>query len=228
MGTGWVDNLQGMTWAICLVVVVVVAFDAVLPVLPGETTAVAAVSLVAPDFWPIVAVGVATALGAFLGDVACFLIGRRWGQSVVDWLPRGRTLHRTRAKLHDAVQWARKELDERGPRVIVPGRFVPLGRTAISLTAGTTDMPTRRFLGAVSISGPLWALYVTVIGVVGGTAFENTPLLGVVVSVTLGILLGIAYEAVTRLVRNRRATGRAERDTEPEEDAPTGAESRRG
>ena len=124
--------LSGSSWAYALIFAVV-AGDAVLPLLPGETIVVTGgVLATSGDLDP--ARRSAAATGAFVGDSACDWIGRKLGTRAAERFLRGERGKRT-------LDWAQNALDRRGRTLIVVARFVPGGRTAVALTAGTTEFP---------------------------------------------------------------------------------------
>src|SRR5258708_541241 len=124
--------LSGSSWAYVLVFAVV-AGDAVLPLLPGETIVVTGGVLASSGDLNILLV---CAAGAFLGDSACYWIGRKLGTRAAERFLRGERGKRS-------LDWAERALDRRGKTLIAVARFVPGGRTAVSLVAGTTEFPWR-------------------------------------------------------------------------------------
>jgi membrane protein DedA with SNARE-associated domain len=54
----------------------------------------------------------------------------------------------------------------------------------------------------------IWALYGTVIGYFGGTAFEDEPIVGVGVALALALVAGAAIEGGRRLVGRLRSAHR--------------------
>ena len=104
-----------------LIAVLVPALDALIPVLPSETAVIALGVATAGSTDPRIAVLVAlAALGAFLGDNAAYLVGRRFGPAVSRWVFAGERGERRR-------DWAQRSLagvrhpDHRGLPVH-PGR----------------------------------------------------------------------------------------------------------
>lgn len=188
------ESLLASPWLFLLVFVLVVA-DAVFPVIPAETVVITAGAYAitgSPDAVPLV---LAAAAGALTGDVLAHHIGRSAGRLT-------RFIRRRRAG--EAIfSWARKGLRARGGPLILLARFIPGGRTATNIAAGMVGLPRSTFLLYSTLAGSLWALYSTGIGMVGGLAFRDQPLIGVVVGVGLSTVVGLIIE----LVRRRRAKG---------------------
>jgi len=198
-----------------LVAVLVPALDALIPVLPSETAVIALGVATAGGTDPRIAILVAlAALGAFLGDNAAYLVGRRFGPAVSRWIFAGeRGEHRR--------EWAQRSLAEYGTRIIVACRFIPGGRTAVTLTCGLIGYPRRSFMLGTGLAGVAWASYAFFIGRLGGQAFEGRPWAGLLVGLGLTVVVSGVIEAVRRL----RRRGRARRDLQPTsaaEPAPAG------
>jgi membrane protein DedA with SNARE-associated domain len=185
------------------VIVTVALLDAFFPVVPSETLVVAAgvfaASLGSPKLIGIVA---AAAAGAFVGDHISYAIGRGASGRLSRWA-NGR--HRTR------YEWAQRSLEERGGMLLVVARYVPGGRTAMTLTMGAVGFPLRRFAAWDLLAATSWALYGALLGYVGGAAFEEEPIKGVVLGIGLALGISLAME-LTRHVRARARTRAAGAD----------------
>src|SRR4029077_10525147 len=141
-----------------LVALLLPAFDAIFPVLPSETAVIALGVATAGSTDPRIALLIAcVAAGAFIGDNLCYLLGRHFGPAMQRRFfstPKGQ---RTQA-------WAERSLDRFGTQLIVVCRFIPGGRTAVTLTGGLPASPRRSSVPAPAASSILWALYAFFIG----------------------------------------------------------------
>lgn len=183
-----------------LIAVLVPALDALIPVLPSETAVIALGVATAGQADPRIAVLVAlAALGAFLGDNAAYLVGRRFGPAVSRWIFAGERGARRR-------EWARRSLAQYGTRIIVACRFIPGGRTAVTLTCGLVGYQRRRFVAATAVAAVIWALYAFLIGRIGGRAFEHNIWAGLAVAFGASI----ALSGVIELIRRLRGRGRGQ------------------
>lgn len=185
------------------VAVLVPALDALIPLLPSETVVIALGVATAGSADPRIGVLVAlAAFGAFLGDNVAYLIGRRFGPAVERRLLTGERGQRRRA-------WAQRSLDRFGARIIVACRFVPGGRTAVTLTCGLVGFPRRRFVTATACAGIIWASYAFFLGRIGGKLFESREWLGLLLALGLALAVSALIEAARRLWRwrTRRAAG---------------------
>ena len=130
-------SLQADSALSYLIALVIPALDAIFPVLPGETVVIALGVATAGSTDPRIAVLVGcAAAGAFLGDNLCYVLGRRFGPAVQ------RRFFST-AKGMKARAWAERSLARWGMQLIVVCRFLPGGRTAVTLTCGLTGYPRR-------------------------------------------------------------------------------------
>jgi membrane protein DedA with SNARE-associated domain len=194
------DAISGSHWAY-LIVLAVVAGDAVLPLLPGETIVVTAGVLSASGDLNVFLVFAAGAVGAFLGDATCYWIGRKLGTAAAEKFLRGERGKRT-------LEWAERTLDQRGKTLIAVARFVPGGRTAVSLVAGTTEFPWRTWMLADLAGVLFWSAYNTGLGRIGGAAFENQTWKGLLLAFGLAALTALILEG-GRWLLQRRAKQRA-------------------
>ena len=181
-----------------LIAFVIPALDAIFPVLPAESAIIALGVATAGSTDPRIAllVGCAAA-GAFIGDNLSYLLGRRFGPAVERRFfatPKG---GRARA-------WAERSLDRFGMQLIIVCRFIPGGRTAVTLTCGLTGYPRRRFVTAAAVAAVIWALYAFFIGRLGGQAFEDNPWAGLVLAFGASIAISALIEGIRRLLARRR------------------------
>jgi membrane-associated protein len=177
------------------------ALDALLPFVPSESAVITLgfATAASVDLRIGVLVTLAAA-GAWLGDNACFALGRRFGPFIDRHLFAGPRGARRR-------QWAEQSLARRGAGLIVACRFIPGGRTAVTVVCGATGFPRRTFRGATAVAAVLWASYAFALGRFGGRAFEDRPWAGLVLA--LGVALGATavIEAGRRLLSRRRPHG---------------------
>ncbi|WP_265521637.1 DedA family protein [Oerskovia flava] len=184
----WLFALVESVWALPTLFVTT-AVDGFFPPIPGETVivmlAVAARSGHDVALWAVLLVAAA---GAWCGDQIAYSIGRAVGTERVRLLrgPRGRR----------AVAWASAHLLRRGAAFILAARYVPVGRTAVNVTAGAVRFPRRRFMVISALASALWAAFSVVVGVLAAHWWGAQPLLAVVVGVGTGTLLGVVVDRV--------------------------------
>jgi len=182
-------------WVLLLVFACCV-IDGFFPPVPSESVVVGLAAVAATADVPVPAMLLMTAAaGAFVGDNAAYLIGRRTGTRRWAWM-RG-------PRMQAAFHWAGRELRKRPASLILVARFVPIGRVAVNLTAGATRYPRRRFVGLTVLSAVLWASYSVAIGLFFGQWFEDNHLLGVIVAVVCAVGLGIIIDVVISRLRGK-------------------------
>jgi membrane-associated protein len=188
-----------------LIAIVIPALDAVFPVLPSETAVIALGVATAGSSDPRIALLVAcAAAGAFLGDNLCYLLGRRFGPQVERRFFASEKGARRR-------QWAERSLERYGTQLIIVCRFIPGGRTAVTLSCGLVGYSRRRFVAATAVAAVIWALYAFFIGRLGGRAFEDKPWLGFLIAFGVTIVVSGLIEGARRIramvVRASHRTG---------------------
>jgi membrane-associated protein len=167
--------------------------DAIIPVLPSETVIIALGVATAGSTDPRLALLVAcAAAGAFLGDNLCYILGRRFGPRVEGRFFRGEKGARRLA-------WAERSLGRFGMQLIIVCRFIPGGRTAVTLCCGITGYPRRRFVIATAVAAVIWACYAFFLGRIGGRAFEGRPWAGFAVAFGITVVLSGLVEAIRRI-----------------------------
>ncbi|WP_405102230.1 DedA family protein [Micromonospora sp. NBC_01412] len=186
-----------------LVIFLVTAVDAVFPAVPGETVVVTAGVFAASGQPDLTAVIVVAAVGALAGDNLSYAIGRGGGAQRLARLP-------AESRRRSGSEWARRAVDRRGGVILMTARYVPGGRTAVTLTMGAVRYPLRSFLLFDALATGSWAVYCGLLGYFGGLAFERNPVAGVLVGVGLSVAITGLLEAIRQLRRraHRRAAGR--------------------
>jgi membrane-associated protein len=181
------------------VVLGVAALDAVLPLVPSETTVISAGVLAGAGDLQLGLVIAAGAAGAYAGDSSAYLIGRRADERLKRTLFRGDKGARREA-------WAEGMLERHGGPLIFGARFVPGGRTATTVSAGVLRMRWARFAAFAAAAALGWASYAALMGYIGGRAFEHNPLWGLLVGFGLAALTFLAVEVARRIrTRSHRA-----------------------
>jgi len=197
------DTLQVGSALSYLIALVIPALDAIFPVLPSETAVIALGVATAGSTDPRIAllVGCAAA-GAFLGDNLSYLLGRRFGPAV-------QRRFFARPKGAQARAWAERSLARYGTQLIVVCRFIPGGRTAVTLTCGLIRYPRRRFTAATAVAAVIWASYAFFIGRIGGRAFQESPWAGLAIAFGASIAISAAIEGIRRLRARARSRSAA-------------------
>ncbi len=191
-----VDAVSGSSWSYA-VVFAVAALDAFFPLVPSETVAITAGVLAGAGDLSIGLVIAAAAGGAILGDNISFFLGHTIGDRIANRFFSGESSRKR-------LEWAERQLDERGGYLIVVARFIPGGRTAATFAAGFVHtFAWRRFIRWDIVAGLAWGSYSALLGFVGGKSFEEQPWKGLLVAFAIAVAVTIAIELV-RVARRRR------------------------
>lgn len=190
------DVLADMAALAYLLVLALAAFDVVFPVLPSESAVILGGVLAWQGRLHPVPLILAAAAGAIAGDHLSYAVGR--------WTQRGRPQPHRRGdrrmgKAERLQIWAARQLDRRGPALLIVARFIPGGRTASTFMAGRTAYPLSRFTPPVVAAGLLWASFATMLGYIGGQAFHEQTLL----ATGLGMLLALGFAVLVEFGMSR-------------------------
>ncbi|MDR0626076.1 MAG: DedA family protein [Bifidobacteriaceae bacterium] len=176
-------SLAQSSWAL-LAVYAISALDGFFPPVPAETLVVATAAVYSGlDWWWQAAVlWLVAALGAMTGDFIAYSLGR--------WLHAGDWRFFQRGKGRAVFAWAQRLFARGAAPLMMVARFIPGGRVAVNLTAGTVRYPVRRFLLIDATATSCWSAYSVVVGYVAGQAVGDNPLLGVICGIAFAICLG--------------------------------------
>jgi len=189
-----------MTWQIdpaaIATILAVVAFGAVVPVIPTGA-AVSAASVVAahqsvPSLLTVVAAG---AVGAYIGDGVTYVLLRWGGDGAARRLPwlRSPGVHRRTAD----------RLAASPIPVLLVSRLVPGGRVPVLLAAAVFGVPWRHFAVANAAAALLWSAVYASIGLAGRAVFPE-PWQAIVAVVIVVLIISFVGDWI-RLRRENRA-----------------------
>jgi len=187
-------------------------FDAVVPILPSETVIIAFGVATAGSSDPrIFLILLCAAAGAWAGDNLAYLIGWRFGP----WATRRFFSGERGAARRD---WAERSLHRFGIALIIVCRFIPGGRTAVTLSCGLIRYSWRRFAIATAVAAVIWASYAFFAGRLGGKAFEDNPVVGFVVAFGGVLVISGLVELIRLIIAWRKRRRQPEQKEKSEED----------
>jgi membrane-associated protein len=189
------DYVSGSPWTYAFLLGIA-ALDVIFPLVPSETSVILGGVLAATGDLLLGGVIACAAAGAILGDNTSYGIGRTAGHRIVERFFKGERRKR--------IDWAEKQVQDRGGYLIVVGRFIPGGRTAVTLACGLLEMRWRRFIGFDVAAGLVWAAYAALLGYVGGRTFEKNPLYGFLIAFAVALAVTGGVETY-RYIRKRAA-----------------------
>ena len=175
--TELVANASGWAYAILFVLAFL---DALIPIVPSETSVITAGVVASSGDLSLPLVILFAAAGAFAGDNTSYFVGARYGTRINDRFFQSEKAQRR-------IAWANRQVEERGGELIVIARFIPGGRTVVTLSCGTLGYPWRRFVLFDAIAASIWALYAALLGYLGGHAFEEQPWKGLLLAFAIAL-----------------------------------------
>jgi membrane-associated protein len=180
-------------WAY-LIIFLFAYLDVLVPIVPSETAVITAGVVAADGDLSLALIIPLAAAGAFLGDNTAYFLGRYFGTRATERFFRSERARRR-------IAWADEQLEERGGELIMVGRFIPGGRTAVALSSGTLGYPWRRFIMFDAAAALIWASYSALIGYYGGQTFEGLWGLALALAIAFAVVGGI--ELIRWLLRRR-------------------------
>ena len=192
-----ISELGAMGW-----LALVVAFGAIVPVIPTGAAVSGAAALAFHDqpllVLPVIAAGAA---GAYVGDLVMYAMCRAGGEQLA------RRLRWLRDEEHLAV--VKQRLQRSQVPVLLVSRLLPGGRVPVLLAAAFLGLSWRTFVVANVPACLLWSVVYAGIGVAGGSIFPS-PWQGVIAAVVLVVVI----TWVVGLISRRRAARDAEAEAE--------------
>ncbi len=201
----WIENLTDRLeeasgkWWFLLVILAIALLDSVIPIVPSETAVILGGVAAGLGEQPLLAVIAAGAVGAFLGDNLAYEIGHRFSHRIARRAER-------REKTRKRLEWARQSIAERGGMLLITARFIPGGRTALTITSGLTSQPRLWFIRWIGVAAILWASYAAILGNIFGQQFADNHTLAFVLAFLAALSITIMIEIV-RHVRKPPSPG---------------------
>lgn len=196
----WLNNFSSSPWFYVILFAVAMS-DSVLPIVPSETMVIVAGVSAGSGSLSIAVVILCAAAGAFVGDNISFLIGARASDFIT------RRYSRTE-KGKRRMQQAMHQIRDRGGLLLITARFIPGGRTLITLTCGVTKQSQRWFMRWTAIAATVWANYAALLGFVGGKTFSESHALAFLVAFGCALGVTVVIEIVRFALKSRRGADR--------------------
>jgi membrane protein DedA with SNARE-associated domain len=194
----WLKDFSSSPW-FYLIIFVIAVLDSVLPIVPSETLVIiGGVSAGLGNLW-IPLVIVVAAAGAFIGDNLSYFIGRE----ASDWVMRRQTRTEKGARRMASIV---EQVHERGGLLLITARFIPGGRTALTLSCGITKQPRRWFISWAAVAAVIWGNYAALLGFIGGKSFEDNHTLAFIIAFVSAFSITLVIELVRWLLKRFRPT----------------------
>jgi len=190
----WLADFSS-NWYFLVIIFAVAYLDSVVPIVPSETMVIIGGVAAGRGDQLLIAVIAAGAIGAFLGDTTAYLIGDRMSGAI-------ERRAADRPKLRRRLDWADDQIKTRGGPLLITARFIPGGRTALTVTSGITGQPLKWFMGWVALAVVIWATYAALLGFLGGQAFQDNHTLAFLLAFGAALGMTVSIEVI-RHFRNR-------------------------
>jgi membrane-associated protein len=203
----WISDLTdslgdwAANWWFLGVIAAIALLDSILPIVPGETSVIiggVAVSTGEAPYalWMVIACG---AVGAFIGDNTAYGIGRGFSDAFERRAAR-------KPKFRARLDWADEQIKDRGGLLLITARFIPGGRTVLTLSSGITRQQRLWFVSWVAIACAIWASYAAGLAYVVGKPFKDNHTLAFWVAFGTALSINVIIE-LTRHLRTKKKAG---------------------
>lgn len=185
-----ITDYQNWTYLILFLIIFIETGLVIWPFLPGDSLLFAVGTFAATGELNLAMLLVLLFIAAVLGDTVNYLIGKYFGEKMLQFKFRGKNLVKEKhmEKTHSFYE-------KHGPKTIILARFVPIVRTFAPFVAGIGKMHYGKFITYNIVGGFIWVFGITLLGYF----FGNIPIVAknfeIVVLGIIGIsVLPIIYE----------------------------------
>ena len=177
------------------VLVVMIAADGPVPMLPSETLLMSAVAAAfgIGDGRAVVGLAAAALLGSVAGDMLTFGLGRSSNRL----LPRAADVE------CGLSRWVRANLFHRPVVALVGARMLPAGRLISTAASGRVGLPLRNFLPGSLASSAVWSVYMVTISLLLGPIVGGNPLLSLAAGAVMAVLTAGGFALAQRIRAHR-------------------------
>lgn len=180
------------------VVIAAIAFlDSMVPIVPSETAVILGGIAAGQGHLNLIAVIACAAAGAALGDNTAYAVGEHYSDRIQAWYAK-------KPKRSKQLEWAKQQLLTRGGSLLVTARFIPGGRTVITVSSGITRQPRRRFVIFVILACILWASYGAILGFAAGEKFKDNHTKAFVIAFIAALAFSGLLEVVRHFLKKRK------------------------
>lgn len=150
------------------------------------------------QFWPLIII---VAVGAFIGDVVAYMLGRRFGYKFLLGVGKYVFFKPTH------FEKAKKVLLDHPRKTILGGRFYALTRSIMPFAAGSADVRPILFFTYAALGAALWSVFNVVVGFIFGQGFQiASDYMGVIffVALVLSVLVVYSYQFISRFTQRNK------------------------
>jgi len=192
--TNWLADFSAHWWFL-LIIFGVAFLDSVIPIVPGETMVIIGGVAAGQGEQSLLLVIAAGASGAFFGDNTAYFIGSK----LSGFFERRAAI---RPKWRARLDWASQQIRLRGGMLLITARFIPGGRSVLTISSGITRQPKAWFMAWIALAAVIWATYAAGLGYFGGKTFEDNHTKAFIVAFSAALGMTVIVEVV-RHIRER-------------------------
>jgi len=149
-----------------VIIFVIAVLDSVIPIVPSETLVIIGGVSAGSGSLSLALVMACAFGGAFIGDHMSYFLGRRASDLITRRYERTeKGKHRLASVIH--------QIHERGGLLLITARFIPGGRTILTLACGITKQDRKWFTGWIIAATAIWSTYASLLGFIGGKNFKD-------------------------------------------------------
>ena len=173
-------------------IMLLIAVENIFPPIPSEVVLTFGGFMTTYTSLSIIGVIIFSTLGAILGAIVLYYIGRILNKERLMRIVSGK-IGRVLCLKADDIEKADRWFGTKGDKVVFFGRFVPIIRSLISIPAGMSGMPFGRFLILTTIGSSIWNTVLIVIGSVVGESWEKIVAIVNEYAVVTVVVLAIVF-----------------------------------
>lgn len=149
-----------------------IAIENIFPPIPSEVILLFGGFMTTSTDMNVIGVIIASTLGSLVGAIALYYIGKILNKERLKKIitsKYGKLLRLTPEDIDKADNW----FDTKGNKTVFFCRFIPLIRSLISIPAGMSEMPMKKFLIYTIAGSAIWNTALTIAGSIVGEKWED-------------------------------------------------------
>ena len=88
--------------------------------------------------------------------------------------------------------------------MLITARFIPGGRTLLTLSCGVTRQPRKWFVGWAVIAAIIWSTYASLLGFIGGKSFADNHTKAFLIAFASAFSVTIVIEVVRLVLKKQK------------------------
>lgn len=181
-----------------------IAIENIFPPIPSEVILTFGGFITTKSNLSIIGVIIASTIGSIIGAIALYYIGKILNKDRLKKIVSGKIGKILFLKPKD-IDKADKWFDEKGNKTVFFCRFIPVVRSLISIPAGMSEMPLKKFLTYTILGSLIWNSVLVIIGsLVGENWGKIVDIISIYSKFVLIILIIITFIIILLFIRKKR------------------------